>query len=71
MGLKNQTMEKEYVSGDSVMDEHDVDPTAYPTEFLNTLQINGLPPHLLKIKVGYPVMLLRNINARNGINILN
>jgi hypothetical protein len=34
----------------------------YPTEFLNTLKFLGIPNHELKLKVGLPVMLLRNIN---------
>jgi hypothetical protein len=34
----------------------------YPTEFLNTLKFPGIPDHELRLKVGLPVMLLRNIN---------
>jgi ATP-dependent DNA helicase PIF1 len=32
-----------------------------PSEFLNTLTPNGLPPHVLKLKIRCPVILLRNI----------
>jgi ATP-dependent DNA helicase PIF1 len=39
----------------------------YPEEFLNTLTPNGLPPHVLKPKIGYPVILLRNIDPANGL----
>ncbi|KAJ9183289.1 hypothetical protein P3X46_007166, partial [Hevea brasiliensis] len=39
----------------------------YPTEFLNTLNFNGLSPHELKLKVGSPIMLLRNINQAVGL----
>uniref|UniRef100_K3Z2Q3 ATP-dependent DNA helicase n=1 Tax=Setaria italica TaxID=4555 RepID=K3Z2Q3_SETIT len=39
----------------------------YPSEFLNTLTPNGLPPHLLKLKIGCPVILLRNIDPANGL----
>ena len=39
----------------------------YPKEFLNTLTPNGLPPHVLKLKIGYPVILLRNIDPANGL----
>ncbi|XP_056695345.1 uncharacterized protein [Spinacia oleracea] len=41
--------------------------TAYPTEYLNSLKLSGLPHHELKLKVGMPVMLLRNINPPQGL----
>lgn len=34
----------------------------YPTEFLNSLELPGLPPHNLQLKVGSVVIMLRNIN---------
>ncbi|XP_012704505.1 uncharacterized protein LOC105915159 [Setaria italica] len=37
------------------------------SKFLNTLTPNGLPPHLLKLKIGCPVILLRNIDPANGL----
>jgi hypothetical protein len=39
----------------------------YPEEFLNTLTPNGLPPHVLKLKIGCSVILLRNINPANRL----
>jgi hypothetical protein len=39
----------------------------YPSEFLNTLTPNGLPPHVLKLKIGCPVILLRNIDPAGGL----
>jgi ATP-dependent DNA helicase PIF1 len=39
----------------------------YPPDFLNTLTPNGLPPHLLKLKINCPVILLRNIDPANGL----
>jgi ATP-dependent DNA helicase PIF1 len=30
----------------------------YPSEFLNSLTLNGLPPRVLKLKLGCPVILL-------------
>ena len=39
----------------------------YPTEFLNTLSISGLPPHNLKLKKNLPIMLIRNLNPTCGL----
>jgi hypothetical protein len=36
-------------------------------EFLNTLKFPGIPDHELKLKVGLPVVLLRNINQFAGL----
>jgi hypothetical protein len=34
----------------------------YQTDFLNSLDLPGKPPHNLQLKVGSPVILLRNLN---------
>jgi hypothetical protein len=39
----------------------------YPQELLNTLTPNGIPPHVLKLKIGCPVILLRNLDPANGL----
>ena len=39
----------------------------YPLDFLNSITPNGLPPHELKIKMNYPVILLRNLDPHNGL----
>lgn len=39
----------------------------YPVEFLNTLSLPRLPNHKLKLKVGLPIMLLRNLNQNAGL----
>nr|GEY77649.1 DNA helicase [Tanacetum cinerariifolium] len=39
----------------------------YPREYLNSLSFAGLPPHKLTLKVGSPIMLLRNINITSGL----
>ena len=39
----------------------------YPQEYLNTHSFSGMPPHELKVKIGAPVMLLRNLNLCGGL----
>ncbi|CAI9290022.1 unnamed protein product [Lactuca saligna] len=39
----------------------------YPTEYLNQLNFPGIPPHELTLKLHCPIMLLRNINQREGL----
>lgn len=38
-----------------------------PQEYLNSLTPNGMPPHDLKLKIGAIVILLRNMNIREGL----
>ncbi|GKD88729.1 DNA helicase, partial [Tanacetum coccineum] len=39
----------------------------YPTKYLNTIIFPGFPPHELELKVGSPIMLLRNVNLSGGL----
>lgn len=41
--------------------------TLYPTEFLNSINIGGFPLHRLALKVGCPIMLLRNLDPTTGM----
>ncbi|EGT58459.1 hypothetical protein CAEBREN_15442 [Caenorhabditis brenneri] len=39
----------------------------FTTEFLNTMTPSGMPPHELRVKNGAIVMLLRNLDVKNGL----
>ena len=52
-------------SADSTVDLDDA--THYPVEYINSLQISGMPPHRLNLKKGAVLMLLRNLNIRGGL----
>jgi len=61
---------KEYLSVDSISKCFDTCNDAdilYPTEYLNTLNANNFPQHRLVLKVGVPIMLLRNLNQGIGL----
>jgi ATP-dependent DNA helicase PIF1 len=49
-----------YKSIDTAVEDDDA--VNYPTEFLNSLDLPGMPPHLLQLKIGVPIIMLRNIN---------
>lgn len=50
-----------YKSFDTVLE--DDDSVTFPTEFLNSLEISGVPSHIIKLKVGVPIILMRNIQT--------
>ena len=52
-------------SGDEL--ENCEDLLRFNAEYLNGLNPSGFPPHLLNLKPGMPLMLLRNINPRQGL----
>ncbi|XP_020970164.1 uncharacterized protein LOC107620407, partial [Arachis ipaensis] len=62
--------EKLYLSSDSIcMDEGNMESqlNLYGPELLNSINCSGLPPHKLILKIGVPVMLLRNIDQSSGL----
>ncbi|KAK9051507.1 hypothetical protein SSX86_028134 [Deinandra increscens subsp. villosa] len=63
--------EREYLSSDCICQSEDIqegaDAGIYSPDFLNGLQLSGFPSHRLVLKVGVPVMLLRNIDKKNGL----
>ena len=49
-----------YKSVDTVSEPNEA--VNYPSEFLNSIDLSGFPPHVLQLKIGVPIILLRNIN---------
>jgi ATP-dependent exoDNAse (exonuclease V) alpha subunit len=64
------TEEMSYYSSDTI-DESSANyctvQSLYPTEFLNTICMSGSPDHHLQLKVGVPIMLLRNLDHTKGL----
>ena len=58
--------ENVYLSADKIP-EGDAEGLHVTTEFLNSINLSGLPPHLLTVKVGCVMMLLRNLNPKIGL----
>jgi hypothetical protein len=54
-----------FLSADSAEDTEVAN--TYPSEFLNTLEVNGMPSHKLLLKIGAPVILLRNLDPLAGL----
>ena len=60
---------KDFLSADSIK-ENNVDDQGdllYPVEYLNSINCSGLPLHKLQLKVGCPIMILRNLNPGEGV----
>ncbi|KAK1401670.1 ATP-dependent DNA helicase [Heracleum sosnowskyi] len=61
---------KSYTSCDTICKgstTSDAAETLYPTEYLNSLRFSGMPNHKIQLKIGAPIMLLRNLNPKKGL----
>ena len=58
-----------YLSSDDIVSEvtNNNNSTLYPSEYLNSLKPTGLPPSFLKLKIGCPIILLRNLASHQGL----
>jgi ATP-dependent DNA helicase PIF1 len=64
-----------YLSVDTTLDESDyIDHRSYPKEYLNTVNISGMPVHSMILKIDYPIILLYNLDPSadlyNGIRLI-
>jgi len=62
--------EKVYLSADSICLSDTApsdDSETYTTEFLNSVKGSGLPNHMIILKVGAPIMLIRNVDRSLGL----
>nr|GEY74858.1 PIF1-like helicase [Tanacetum cinerariifolium] len=59
-----------YESSDSVSlvdDDTNFDDSIYTTDFLNGIQMSGLPKHAIKLRIGIAIRLMRNIDQKAGL----
>ncbi|CAL5370135.1 unnamed protein product [Camellia sinensis] len=59
-----------YLAADKMAEDDEIDPSItnrYSNEFLNSLDPPGLPAFKVELKVGCPIMLLRNIAPKDGL----
>ena len=61
---------RKYYSADTIL-EHDRN-SMYPTEYLNKLNLSGIPPYCIELFVGCPIMLLKNMagGLANGTRLI-
>ncbi|KAL5158552.1 hypothetical protein HKD37_15G042998 [Glycine soja] len=60
----------EYLSSDFVDKSETIEDSYFQsitTEFLNSLTTSGFPTHSIKLKIGNPIMLLRNLDQNQGL----
>ncbi|MCH80586.1 ATP-dependent DNA helicase PIF1 [Trifolium medium] len=62
--------EKQYLSCDTPCksdEDYEVQGDWFTSEFLNDINCSGIPHHRLTLKVGVPIMLLRNIDQHSSL----
>ena len=70
--MLNETLSSKLPGSSEVMRSADQitnteDQMRFNIEYLNSLCPSGFPPHSLDLKPGIPLMLLRNLNPRQGL----
>ncbi|XP_057758182.1 uncharacterized protein LOC130977382 [Arachis stenosperma] len=69
MSLNSEDSKTYYSSGTACQSEvhNDLLASVHTPEFLNSIRCSGVPNHELTLKVGTPIMLLRNIDHSAGL----
>ena len=67
MTISNATATTTFLSADSIADDSEHMAAMYPLEFLQSLSPSGFPPHSLNLMIGMPLILLRNLEQREGL----
>jgi len=60
-------MPNTFLSVDAAINESGHRDHSVPTEYLNTINLSGLPRHSITIKIGCPIILLRNLDRTAGL----
>ena len=58
---------RNYLSTDTITDQYHDNNQNYPLEYLNSIDLSGIPKHELKLKINQPIILIRNISNVNGL----
>ena len=62
---------KVYLSIDTIVDdENECLQSSIPIEFVNSITPNGLPPRKLILKIAAIIILLRNLNLEDGLQLI-
>jgi len=64
---KLEGREKLYHSADEAFDDGGVRDDSLSHEYLNTIAISGMPLHRTILKIGAPILLLRNLDPFGGL----
>ncbi|KAG2776187.1 hypothetical protein Pcac1_g13317 [Phytophthora cactorum] len=56
----------DYLDGDDELERQEHGDLYHP-EFLSTISLSGMPPHKLYLSIGTPMMLIRNLNTKEGL----
>lgn len=56
-----------YISTDQAICETEEEENNYPIEFLHSITPTGMPPHILKLKPGASIIMLRSLDNSKGL----